>query len=145
MLLSKLAAGLVVAASLVLPAAGFAATCEKVAGEHHGTFDADKRADTDDSGRPDSINGTWTATIDAACNATGTLTSGVTGKVALKGTYGAYDPDTSKFTVNNLLLDASGTAGFQTFTLGSDAAQHMTHYVLIQTKDYEYDGSFDGK
>ncbi len=145
MLSSKSLAGLVAVAAFALPAAALAADCTKVAGEHHGTFDADKRADTDDSGRPDGINGTWTATIDAACNAAGSLTSGVTGKVALKGAYGAYSPDTSKFTVNNLYLDASGTAGFDTFTLGSDAAHHMTHYVLIQTKDYEYDGSFDGK
>jgi hypothetical protein len=145
MLSSKFAAGLVVAASLALPAVALAASCTSVVGEHHGTFDADKRADTDDSGRPDSINGTWTATIDATCNVTGSLTSSLTGKVALKGTYGTYNPDTSKFTVNNLYLDASGTAGFDTFTLASDAGQHMAHYVLIQTKDYEYDGSFDGK
>jgi len=146
MRLLNLARGLTVLACLVLPAAAQSATCEKIAGRHHGTFDADKRADVNNSGRPNTINGTWFAMIDAeTCAMTGEISSDFTGKVALKGTYGLYNPDTSKFSVNNMYLDASGNPSYDVFALGSDAAQHSSHYVQIQTGDYEYDGSFDGR
>ncbi len=139
----KLAACVTVAAACLAAPAAFAA-CENVAGPHHGHFDADKRSDSQNSGRPDNITGTWTATIDGAtCEMTGQAETSFTGTVALKGTYDASDG--GKFKVTNVSMDVADSTDYQAFAFETVPDQHLLHFVLIQTADYEYDGSFDGK
>lgn len=122
------------------------ASCEKVAGEHHGRFKVDKREDVRDSGRPDYFDGTWTITVDGAtCAISGQADSAMTGVVALTGTYGVNNADTSKFKVTNLYMDAAGNADFIEFSFKTDSARHLLHYVTIETAQYLYDGDFDGK
>ncbi len=121
-----------------------AADCTSAAGAHGGRFDADKRSDVRNSTRPDAISGTWTATVDATtCEMTAEVMSDFTGKVTLKGTYN--NADGGKFRVNNVTMDVADATTYETFAFQTDKAKHLLHFVLIQTADYEYDGSFDGK
>lgn len=137
-------AGVAAVACLVLPAAAWA-SCEKVAGEHHGRFNVDKRADVPNSGRPDNFDGHWTLTIDAqTCAITGEIESSFTDKIAMQGTYGQYNPDTSKFKTTNLYMESVDSPDISV-VFETVSADHLLHYVLIQSTDYEYDGSFDGK
>ncbi len=140
---SKSIAGIAAAVCLCLPVAAFA-DCASVAGTHGGRFDADKRSDVRNSTRPDGISGTWTATVDGAtCEMTGEVMSDFTGKVVLKGIYN--NADGGKFRVLNVTMDVADTTTYETFSFSTDKAKHLLHFVLIQTADYEYDGSFDGK
>ena len=140
---SKLAIGAVTAAAcLMLPAMAFAG-CEQVAGEHHGRFSVDKREDSGDSGRPDYVSGTWTATIDGTtCAVTGEADSDLTGKVALTGTYDASAG--GKFKVTNLSLQAD-SSDFIEFSFSTDTAKRLLRYVVSETAQYRYVGDFDGK
>ncbi len=142
----KTIAGITVAAACLLAPAIASASCEAIAGEHHGSFTVDKRSDIDNGGHPDHFDGKWTATIDAAtCAMTGTVTSNFAGPVAVKGTYGIYNPDTSKFKTTNLYMDAADNADYVAFVFETDTKAHLLHNVRIETADYAYEGSFDGK
>ena len=134
-----------VALAVLTPAAAFA-DCQAVAGKHGGSFTIDKREDTKDGNHPDSVRGTWEATIDGAtCAVTGKATSPLTGDVVLSGKFGAYSDDTSKFKVNNLYMEVTGNPDFNEFVFKTDAAKHLPHYVEVETADYLYVGDFDGK
>ena len=136
---------LAIAMALLSPAVAFA-DCQAVAGKHGGSFTIDKREDTKDGNHPDSVRGTWTATIDGAtCAVTGEATSPLTGTVALTGKFGAYNPDTSKFKVTNLYMDAAGNPDFIQFVFKTDSAKHLLHDVEVETSAYLYVGDFDGK
>lgn len=141
---SKFAAGAVLLACMALPTVASAA-CEKVAGLHQGRFSVDRREDSAGSGRPDSFGGNWTATIDGAtCAVTGEVTSDVTGKVAMTGTYDVSKDDT-KFKPIYLTMTADNNPDFIELSFTTDMAKHLLRYVTIETPAYLYIGGFDGK
>lgn len=118
-----------------------AANCASVAGEHNGTFSAEKRRGPKEL--PQKIEGTWKANIDGkTCAMTGTVTSNLTGAVEVKGDYGVYGR-TAKgkaFDPSNLFLQDPTMRKYQTFAFGSDSPD--TNYVNIVNNDMAYWGSF---